>query len=88
MKHLYIRKAVVMATRTVFAVAGLLAIWLMGGIAESPDIWWIYALASFGAGCAALLILGFSIGLEEDLAADIADYKAVPVRKIKRRKGA
>ena len=35
----------------------------------------------------AMLCLGLTVQAEDELAADIADYKAVPVRKIERRSG-
>lgn len=80
-----VRKAWAFAMKVLFVGFGLLAIWTMGGMAENASAWWLYALASFGSGCAALLLLGYGMQLDDEIAADLADYKDVPVRKIERR---
>lgn len=87
MKHLYIRKAGIFIGKLGICGLGGLAVWLICGIAEYPALWWLYALAAFGAFALAMLCLGLTVQAEDELAADIADYKAVPVRKIERRSG-
>ena len=80
-----VRKAWAFTMKVAFVTFGLLAIWTMGGMAENASAWWLYALASFGSGCAALLLLGYGMQLDDEIAADLADYKGVPVRKSGRR---
>ena len=41
MQHFYIRRAGIMALKCGFVVAGLLAIWLLGGMAENPALCWL-----------------------------------------------
>ena len=85
MQHFYIRKAGIFIGKLGICSLTGLAVWLICGIAESPALWWLYALAAFGAFALAALCLGLTVQAEDELAADIADYKAVPVRKIGRR---
>lgn len=87
MKHYHIRKAGILASKCGFVAFGLLAIWLLGGIAEGLGPWWLYILASVGSFAVGAVLLGAALIAEDELAADIADYKAVPVRKIERRSG-
>ena len=61
MKHFTIRKAGILAFKCGFVAFGLLAIWLLGGIAEALGPWWLYLLASagsFAAGGLAGKVLG------------------------------
>lgn len=85
MERFYIRKAGIFVSKLGICSLGGLAVWLICGIAEYPDVWWLYALAAFGSFALAMLCLGLTVQAEDELAADIADYKSVPVRKIERR---
>lgn len=85
MKHLYIRKTGIFIGKLGICSLSGLAVWLICGIAEYPDVWWLYALAAFGSFALAALCLGLTVQAEDELATDIADYNAVPVRKIERR---
>ena len=87
MQHFYIRKAGIMALKCGFVAAGLFAIWLLGGMAENPALWWLYALASVGSMSAGLL-LGLSVEAETELDRIEARRKSVPVPKIDRRHSA
>lgn len=49
MQHLSICRAGIMALKCGFVAAGLGSIWLLGGIAEAPALWYLYTLASFGS---------------------------------------
>lgn len=84
MQHLYIRKAGIFLGKLGICAMSGFAVWLICGIAEYPALWWLYALAAFGAFALAALCLGLTVQAEDELTADIADYKAVPVRKIDR----
>ena len=66
-------------------VFGLLAIWLLGGIAEDLGPWWLYILASVGSFAIGVMLLGAALTAEDELAAEIARSQSVPVRKIERR---
>lgn len=85
MERFYIRKAALFGGKLCVVSLGGFGLWLLCGIAEYPDVWWLYALAAFGAFALATLCLGLTVQAEDELAADIADYMAVPVRKIERR---
>lgn len=85
MKHLYIRKVGVFVGKLGICSLGGLAVWLICGIAEHPALWWLYALAAFGAFALAALCLGLTVQAEDELAAEIARRKSVPVPKIERR---
>ena len=85
MIHFTIRKAGVLALKTGFLGFGLLAIWLLGGIAEGLGPWWLYILASVGSFAVGAVLLGAALIAEDALAADIARSQSVPVRKIERR---
>lgn len=84
MRHFYILKAVILAVRT--AGLGMLvpALLALGGIAESLDPWWLYALVCLGFVCASVLLIGLGEALDRELAADLKDWQRVPVRKIDR----
>lgn len=89
MQHLSIRRAGIMALKCGFVAAGLFAIWLLGGMAENPALWWLYALASVGSSMSArLLLLGLSVEAETELDHIEARRKSVPVPKIDRGHGA
>ena len=64
------------------------SIWLLGGMAENPALWWLYALASVGSMSAGLLLLGLSVEAETELDRIEARRKSVPVPKIDRRHSA
>ena len=85
MIHFTIRKAGILAFKCGFVAFGLLAIWLLGGIAEGLGPWWLYILASVGSFAAGAVLLGAALIAEEELAAEIARSQSVPVRKIERR---
>ena len=88
MKHFTIRKAGILAFKCGFVAFGLLAIWLLGGIAEGLGPWWLYILASVGSFAAGVALLGAALIAEDELAAEIARSQSVPVRKIDRRHSA
>ena len=88
MIHFTIRKAGVLALKTGFLGFGLLAIWLLGGIAEGLGPWWLYILASVGSFAVGSVLLGAALIAEDELAAEIARSQSVPVRKIERRHSA
>lgn len=85
MIHFTIRKAGIAAFKCGFVAFGLLAIWLLGGIAEGLGPWWLYILASVGSFAVGALLLGAALIAEDELAAEIARSQSVPVRKIDRR---
>ena len=85
MQHFYIRKAGIAALKCGFVAFGLLAIWLLGGIAENLGPWWLYILASVGSFAVGVVLLGAALTAEDELAAEIARSQSVPVRKIERR---
>lgn len=84
MQHLYIRKAGIAAFKCGFVAFGLLAIWLLGGIAEDLGPWWLYILASVGSFAVGAVLLGAALIAEDELAAEITRAQQVPVRKIDR----
>lgn len=88
MRHFYIRKASIAALKCGFVAFGLLAIWLLGGIAEALGPWWLYLLASAGSFAAAVVLLGAALIAEDKLAMDMARQKSVPVPRIDRRHSA
>lgn len=88
MRRFYIRKAGIAALKCGFVAFGLLAIWLLGGIAEGLGPWWLYILASVGSFAVGALLLGAALIAEDELAAEIARSQSVPVRKIERRHSA
>ena len=53
----FIRRAYLLALKTGVVASGLLSVWLIGGIAEFPGLWWLYAIASFGSFCGGCLLL-------------------------------
>lgn len=85
MHYFYIRKAGIVAFKWGFVAFGLLAIWLLGGIAENLGPWWLYILASVGSFAIGVMLLGAALTAEDELAAEIARSQSVPVRKIERR---
>lgn len=85
MQHFYIRKAAILAVRTVGLGMLVPALLMLGGIIEGPvDLWWRYALACLGFVCASCLLIGLGEALDRELAADLKDWQQVPVRKIDR----
>ena len=88
MIHFTIRKAGIAAFKCGFVAFGLLAIWLLGGIAEGLGPWWLYILASVGSFAVGAVLLGAALIAEDELAAEIARSQSVPVRKIERRHSA
>ena len=88
MRHFYIRKAGIAALKCGFVAFGLLAIWLLGGIAEALGPWWLYLLASAGSFAAGVVLLGAALIAEDKLAMDMARQKSVPVPRIDRRHSA
>lgn len=88
MRHFYIRKAGILAFKCGFVAFGLLAIWLLGGIAEALGPWWLYLLASAGSFAVGVVLLGAALIAEDKLAMDMARAKQVPVPRIERRHSA
>lgn len=84
MKHFHIRKAAILAVRTVGLGMLVPALLALEGIAESLGPWWLYALACLGFVCASGLLIGLGEALDSKLAADLKDWQQVPVRKIDR----
>ena len=84
MKHFHIRKAAILAVRTVGLGMLVPALLALGGIAESLGPWWLYALVCLGFVCASCLLIGLGEALDSKLAADLKDWQQVPVRKIDR----
>lgn len=84
MRRFYIRKAGIAALKCGFVAFGLLAIWLLGGIAEALGPWWLYLLASAGSFAAGVVLLGAALIAEDKLAMDMARQKSVPVPRIDR----
>ena len=85
MIHFTIRKAGITALKCGFVAFGLLAIWLLGGIAEDLGPWWLYTLARVGSFAVGSVLLGAALAADDELAAEIARAQQVPVRKIGRR---
>lgn len=88
MRRFYIRKAGIAALKCGFVAFGLLAIWLLGGIAEALGPWWLYLLASAGSFAVGVVLLGAALIAEDKLAMDMARQKSVPVPRIDRRHSA
>ena len=51
------RRASILILKCAFLASGLLSIWLICGAIETPELWWLYAMAAFGAFCGACLML-------------------------------
>lgn len=49
-----------------FVLFGLLAIWILAGIVEHLDQWWLYLLAAAGSAFIGLLMLGTAAKAERD----------------------
>lgn len=88
MRYFHLRKAGIAALKCGFVAFGLLAIWLLGGIAEALGPWWLYLLASAGSFAAGVVLLGAALIAEDKLAMDMARQKSVPVPRIDRRHSA
>ncbi len=88
MRHFHLRKAGIAALKCGFVAFGLLAIWLLGGIAEALGPWWLYLLASAGSFAVGVVLLGAALIAEDKLAMDMARAKQVPVPRIDRRRSA
>lgn len=76
------RRASILILKCAFLASGLLSIWLICGAIETPELWWLYAMAAFGAFCGACLMLGSVLEAEDRLEAEVP--KRVPVPKIER----
>ena len=88
MRYFHLRKAGIAALKCGFVAFGLLAIWLLGGIAEALGPWWLYLLTSAGSFAAGVVLLGAALIAEDKLAMDMARQKSVPVPRIDRRHSA
>ena len=88
MRHFHLRKAGIAALKCGFVAFGLLAIWLLGGIAEALGPWWLYLLASAGSFAVGVVLLGAALIAEVKLAMYMARAKQVPVPRIDRRRSA
>ena len=49
-----------------FVLFGLLAIWILAGMAEGLGPWWLYILASVGSATIGILMLGTAAKAERD----------------------
>lgn len=49
-----------------FVLFGLLAIWILAGIPDHLDQWWLYLLAAVGSAFIGLLMLGTATKAERD----------------------
>ena len=76
------RRASILILKCAFLASGRLSIWLICGAIETPELWWLYAMAAFGAFCGACLMLGNALEAEDRLEAEA--HKRVPVPKIER----
>lgn len=85
MRHFHLRKAGIAALKCGFVAFGLLAGWLLCGIAEYPALWWLYALTAALCFLLAALMAALVSLAEDDLKRAMDEYKRVPVRKIERR---
>ena len=66
MKNNTIGRAGIFAMKLGFTAFGLLSIWILGGIAEHPGLWWLYALAAVGSGCIGTVLLGAALEAESN----------------------
>ena len=66
MKNNTIGRAGIFAMKLGFTAFGLLSIWILGGIAEHPGMWWLYALAAVGSGCICTALLGAALEAESN----------------------
>ncbi len=66
MRNKNISAAGVFALKLGFTAFGLLAIWILAGIAEHPGLWWLYALAAVGSGCIGVVLLGTAVEAESN----------------------
>lgn len=66
MKNNTIGRAGIFAMKLGFTAFGLLSIWILGGIAEHPGMWWLYALAAVGSGCIGTVLLGAALEAESN----------------------
>ena len=60
MKNNTISRAGIFAMKLGFTFFGLLAIWILGGIAEHPGMWWLYALAAVGSASIGAVLLALA----------------------------
>lgn len=79
----FIRRAYLLALKIGVVASGLLSVWLIGGIAECPGLWWLYAIASFGSFCGGCLLVD-AMRDAEKLMAIQQSRRSVPVPKIER----
>lgn len=66
MKNNTIGRAGIFAMKLGFTFFGLLAIWILGGIAEHPGLWWLYALAAVGSASIGAVLLGTALEAESN----------------------
>lgn len=66
MKNNTIGRAGIFAMKLGFTAFGLLSIWILGGIAENPEMWWLYALAAVGSAGIGVVLLGTTLEAESN----------------------
>ena len=66
MRNKNISAAGIFAMKLGFTAFGLLAIWILAGIPEHLDQWWLYFLASAGSASIGLLLLGTAVEAQSD----------------------
>lgn len=66
MRNKKIGPAGIFAMRLGFVVLNLLAIWILAGVPEHLDQWWLYFLASAGSASIGLLLLGTAVEAESN----------------------
>lgn len=79
----FIRWAYLLALKTGVVASGILSVWLIGGIAEFPGLWWLYGIASFGSFCGGCLLMDAVRDAEKLMTIQQA-RRSVPVPKIER----
>lgn len=64
MRNKKIGPAGIFAMRLGFVVLNLLAIWILAGVPEHLDQWWLYILAALGSSLSGLFLLGLTVQAE------------------------
>ena len=57
-------RARIFVMRLGFVVLNLLAIWILAGVPEHLDQWWLYILAALGSSLSGLVLLGLTVQAE------------------------
>lgn len=64
MRNKKIGPAGIFAMRLGFVLLNLLAIWILAGVPERLDQWWLYILAALGSSLSGLFLLGLTVQAE------------------------